>query len=121
MPELTACTLWKDPSATLSRPMEDVFSLEWESPEESHFWRYALKCHDCGQTYFFQFLEEIDWEDGYDDQLSIYVPYAGQTALDALKREDRLSVLLKRPQLRMESPMGTSETTLEWLTARPAP
>lgn len=119
MPDLSTCVLWKDPDATLARPMKDVFSLEWESPCESHFWRYALKCRDCGQTYFFQFLEEIDWDEGLDAQVSIYIPYEGQSALDALKREDRLSVLLNRPQLRKESPLGKRETTLTWLTAGP--
>ncbi len=34
--------------------------------DESHFQRYLLKCRECGQLYFFEFLEEIDWSHGKD-------------------------------------------------------
>jgi hypothetical protein len=116
MPELQHCILWKDPDATLARPMKDVFALDWQSAHESHFWRYVLRCRACGQRYFFQFLEEIDWDGGLDDQLTLYVPFDDETELERLKTTAPRDLTGVTPRLQIHSPMGSRTKTRNWVT-----
>ena len=45
----TQCALWKDPESTVARAMHKQFEQLEIFVEESHWWRYLLKCRDCGQ------------------------------------------------------------------------
>ena len=42
--------------------------------EESQLYRRILKCNKCGQLYFYEFYETIDWEQGHDPQYTTYIP-----------------------------------------------
>jgi hypothetical protein len=42
--------------------------------DEDHLKRSLVKCSDCGQHYYREYYEEIDWEDGNDPQYRTYIP-----------------------------------------------
>jgi hypothetical protein len=42
--------------------------------DDSDFKRHLLQCYECGQFYFFQFRETIDWEKGNDPQYTTFIP-----------------------------------------------
>lgn len=84
MPELTRCALWKDADAVLADPMKDRFALLARLCETSHHWRYVLACRGCGQKYFMEFYEEIDWDGGKDPSWTSYVPFETDAELAAL-------------------------------------
>ena len=44
-----------------------------------------LECRECGQLYFFEFYERIDWEGGDDPQYTTFVPVDGQEEIERLK------------------------------------
>jgi hypothetical protein len=54
--------------------MKELFELIDTYAVESHLRRYLLKCRECGQLYFFEFYEWIDWEHGNDPQYSKHIP-----------------------------------------------
>ena len=42
--------------------------------DESHLIRRLEQCKLCGQLYFYEFYEEIDWLEGNDPQYRIWIP-----------------------------------------------
>jgi hypothetical protein len=101
MKEATQCVLWNKPELT-DGPMKERFELLDTFMYESHQWRYLLKCRECGQLYFFEFYEEIDWEDGKDPQCSIYIPL--ETGNESLKHASRFELLQLFPRLQNDFP-----------------
>ena len=49
-----------------------------------HFKRYIMRCKYCGQLYFHQFVEFIDWEDGNDPTYETWVPIKNEAEGDIL-------------------------------------
>ena len=66
--------------------------------DESHLSRDLLKCKECGQLYFAEFYEEIDWEDGDDPQFWTYIPVQTGVEIEMLKRASPPKLLEYLPQ-----------------------
>ena len=79
--------------------------------DESHLSRELLRCKDCGQLYFFEFYEEIDWEDGNDPQFSTYVPVETGAEIEMLKKASPIKLLEYLPQLRRDFPKDAKSPT----------
>jgi hypothetical protein len=91
------------------------FELLETFADESHFWRYLLKCRECGQRYFFEFYEEIDWEGGHDPQYSTYIPVETEAEIEALKATSIFGLLDYFPRLQCDRPKDAKESTLRWM------
>lgn len=65
------CHFWKSDHPNPQREeVEVVKSFE----DESHWHRALLRCRDCGQLYFYEWYEEIDWVNGDDPWYQTWVP-----------------------------------------------
>jgi len=53
MKEPIGCVLWHDPARVGAGPLKGQFELVETFEEQSHWWRYLLKCCECGQLFFF--------------------------------------------------------------------
>lgn len=73
LPEPRQCIFWHDPERVRG-VLKEGFELLEQYVHESHLRRYLLKCRECGQLYFFEFYEEIDWQKGNDPQSTKYIP-----------------------------------------------
>ncbi len=94
--------------------MKKTFELINTYIYESHWWRYLLKCRECGQLYFFEFSEEIDWEKGEDPQYSAYIPVETRQEIEVL-RENGRTLESVRPQLSIDYPKGAKTPTIKRL------
>lgn len=94
--------------------MKETFYLIHTYIYESHWWRYLLKCRECGQLYFFEFSEEIDWEKGEDPQCSVYIPVDTLQEIETLKRNTG-TLEHFRPQLSSDYPKGAKKPAVGWL------
>jgi hypothetical protein len=83
--------------------------------EESHWWRYLLRCRECGQLYFFEFDEDIDWDDGNDPQYSIYVPVESDEQIAMLKESSPHQLLRFFPRLQKVSPIDAESPSAHWV------
>ena len=79
MTEPTQCVLWLEPE--LAEPLKNRFNLVETHVDEAHWWRHLLECRECGQLYFFEFYERIDWDSGDDPQYATF----GQEEIERLK------------------------------------
>jgi hypothetical protein len=80
----TQYALWENP-ALVAGPMKETFDLVDTYADKSHLLRYLLKCRECGQLYFYEWYEEIDWVDGNDPQYSTYIPVESGAEIEQLK------------------------------------
>jgi len=118
LPVPNTCRLWSDPQAALATRMADFFALAETLCDESHWWRYILVCRTCGQTYLFEFHEEIDWSDGDDAMYRTYLPVTGAAQAHALHDETGRGMLGRhRPALIVDSPTGMADRGPVWMHA----
>jgi hypothetical protein len=97
--EPTHCIYWDDPKPVRSTPMKELFELIDTYAHESHLRRYLLKCRECGQLYFFEFYEWVDWENGNDPQYSKYIPVSNLDEAEMLKNAETHDLLRFSPSL----------------------
>jgi len=114
MKEPTQCILWTRPELVEGSTAEH-FELVETFADESHWWRYLLKCRECGQLYFFEFYEQIDWEDGEDPQYSTYIPVETDAQIEALKKTSPFELLQFSPRLQRDYPKGAKAPTVRWV------
>jgi len=108
--EPTQCTLWKNPELAFG-PLRERYELLETLVYESHWWRYLLKCRECGQRYFFEFYEEIDWAQGNDPQYSTLLPVETDEEIETLKRTSPFELLKYHPRLQHDFPRDAKTTS----------
>jgi hypothetical protein len=113
VPPPTGCVLWRQPEFVAAA--KDRFEAVEVFVDESHFSRTLVKCRECGQLYFSQFYEEVDWDDGDDPQYSTYVPVAAPEQIAALKQSSIFEVWLYSPRLQYDFPKGAKAPTVRWI------
>ena len=108
------CTYWHNPELVRAAPMKKGFELIDTYANESHLRRYLLKCRECGQLYFFEFYEWIDWEHGNDPQYSKYIPVPTVDDAQMLQKASQAELLLFSPSLNIDFPRDADAPTIYW-------
>jgi hypothetical protein len=90
------CILWEQPELVYtSGRFECIQTFE----DESHLQRSLLRCRECGQKYFYEFYEIVDWDDGDDKQYSTYIPVATPEQIEAMRGSSVYELLRFFPRL----------------------
>jgi hypothetical protein len=113
-PEPQQCTYWRNPVLVRAAPMKERFELIDTYADESHLRRYLLKCRECGQLYFFEFYEWIDWEHGNDPQYSKYIPVPTVDDAQMLRKASQAELLLFSPSLNLDFPKDADAPKIYW-------
>ncbi len=114
MQKPTQCVLWNKPELVESCPLKDFFELIHTYVQESHLWRYLLKCRECGQLYFFEFYEEIDWVNGNDPQYTTFIPVDTIEESQRLNQFPPLELLQFSPRLQKDYPSNAQKPKISW-------
>jgi hypothetical protein len=96
----TQCTLWENP--VLAHKLSEAFELVEEYDDDRHQGRSLRKCRECGQLYFREWHEWIDWEGGNDKTYITLIPVQTPEEIAALKETDIFSLLRYRPRLQLD-------------------
>jgi hypothetical protein len=112
--EPTQCVYWDNPELVRAAPMKELFELINTYGYESHLRRYLLKCRECGQLYFFEFYEWVDWENGNDPQYSKYIPVPTMDDAQMLKNTSPTELLRFSPSLNIDFPKEAKAATVYW-------
>ena len=113
----TQCAVWKHPEIA-TRPLAEGFESVETFVFESHFWRYLLRCRECGQLYFFEFVEEVDWANGDDAQFTTYIPVDTPDEIESLKNATPSELMGFFPRLHKDHRTGVEGTTIRWIEHR---
>jgi len=103
------CHLWTEPGITaddIRTALEHVKVCE----DDSHLMRSLLRCRRCGQLYFHEFYEIVDWEQGNDAQYSSWIPLEDAQSADHLNALAPLE-LLRFGGLRIDFPSKADKPT----------
>jgi hypothetical protein len=111
----TGCALWKEPERVVAGGLQSGFKLLETFVHESHWWRYLLKCRECGQLYVYEFYEEVDWVDGEDPQFTYWVPVETETEIASLRTAPAGGLAAFAPRLCKDWPKGAKEAKLYWV------
>jgi hypothetical protein len=99
--QLTQCMLWEDPgraNAKFSEIFDELACYE----DSSHLSRSLYKCKECGQLYFFEWMEWVDWEGGDDRQYSTLFPVQTQEEIEAMKQASFFDLMNYYPRLHVD-------------------
>jgi phage terminase large subunit GpA-like protein len=108
------CVYWRNPELVRAAPMKEGFELIDTYAKESHLTRYLLKCPECGQLYFFEFYEWVDWEHGNDPQYSKYIPVPSVGDAQMLRKATQAELLLFSPSLNIDFPRDADAPKIYW-------
>jgi hypothetical protein len=115
MSEPKNCVLWRNPKSVVGAPLRASFELLETFVKDDHWWRYLLKCRECGQLYAFEFLEEIDWVNSDDPQYSTWVPVETEEEIERLRSAGQLDFRMFPPYLCKDWPKGGKQK-IYWVT-----
>ncbi len=112
----TQCHLWQKENLTsYDLAIGDTFEVIKTYTDESHLIRSLVKCKQCGQLYFHEFYEEIDWENGKDPQYTTYIPIEDIEAADELNKTNQLELLQFSPRLQNDFPSDADKPIIKWI------
>ena len=112
IPEPTRCILWRD-REQLENSHGFLESIETYE-DDSHDRRCLLKCRECGQLYFYKFLEFVDYQDGEDPQYRTYIPVASANDAAMLSRMLELDIAQYTPAIHSDWPKGQDRPNIYW-------
>ncbi len=115
MKDPVGCRYWTEPEQAIDGPREDRFKELDEYVDESHWWRYLLECRECGQKYFYEFYETIDWVGGNDPQYTTYVPVDSDDDIESLKATSLAGLLNHTPRLEKNFPKDAETPSVRWV------
>lgn len=79
--------------------------------------RALLKCSRCGQLYFYEFLEWIDWDGGNDPQYRTFIPVKSEDDSDYINGLTSIEIFAFQPRLQVSWPNDEPQT-IEWVLPR---
>lgn len=115
MMEPSNCHLWKQGSLTPNDLYGCFETVEEFGEEDTHYRRALLRCKSCGQLYFYEFYEWIDWQGGNDPQYRTWVPVESRYEIETLLATNPFSLLKFSPRLHSDFSKGASEPKLYWV------
>ncbi len=95
--------------------IQNDFELLHTFIDESHLCRYLLKCKDCGQLYFYEFYEEIDWKEGNDPQYRTFIPIGTKDEAKKIAKMLPLQLLLLSPRLQNDWLAKADKSKIYWI------
>ncbi len=110
------CHLWQKNNLILEDlNKEVVFELLNIFVDDSHNVRKLLKCKQCEQLYFYEFYEEIDWQNSNDRQYHTFIPVASQVLVNRMSKMTSLDLLQYMPRLQYEFIDDNSQSSVSWI------
>ncbi|HYW93078.1 MAG TPA: hypothetical protein VFA95_11585 [Gammaproteobacteria bacterium] len=100
---------------TRNQPLKAQFEEVKMLLRDDHLSRRLLRCRECGQLYFYEFYEEIDWDEGKDPQYQTYIPVPTSEAAEQLMRLSVFEIAAyDGPSLRSDFPKTAKKPRIYW-------
>jgi hypothetical protein len=97
----TQCVLWENPERIAGKFGEFLDEIE-AYEDSSHLTRSLYKCRECGQLYFHEWWEWVDWDHGNDKQYSTLIPVQTPEDIQALKQTTTFELMTYFPRLQFD-------------------
>jgi hypothetical protein len=97
----TQCVLWEHPELALGKYSQKFETVE-DYVDDSHLSRSLWKCLECGQLYFREWYEWVDWDEGNDKIYVTLIPVQTADEIAALKETTIFTLLNYYPRLQLD-------------------
>jgi hypothetical protein len=74
-----------------------------------------MECKDCGQLYFFEIYEELDWKNRNDPQYCKYIPVKSAEDAEKLTGFSQLELLKFKPRIQDDWLADKDEKKVYWV------
>jgi hypothetical protein len=112
------CHLYRDqPLSAQALRASLLFVKTYE--DDTHLIRSLLRCKRCGQLYFHEFYEVVDWSGGNDAQYSSWIPVDDEPSADRLNELSPFA-LLAYTAIRIDFPTSAQEPSAPYWRVREA-
>ena len=118
VPNPRRCHLWRKPNLVPEDLAGEHFDVIETYADDGHISRRLVKCKLCGQLYFREFYEEIDWSDGNDPQYTTFIPVKTKAQVESIKRLSIFELMDLLPQLRKDFPKDADKPKVYWIKKR---
>ena len=108
------CHLWQMDNL-LPQDLYGCFETVAEFADDVHDRRALLKCKRCGQLYFYEFHEWIDWEGGNDPQYRTYIPVDSEDDIKDMLGTNPFTLLSFAPRLQSDFPKDAAAPKVYWV------
>jgi hypothetical protein len=108
------CHLWQAAELTTKDLYEALTVVETFLDEPRQI-RDLRKCAFCGQLYFHESLDWIDWEKGDDPQSQTFIPVNSKEEIGPLLRADEFSLQSFSPRLLADYPKEPKRPRIHWV------
>ena len=112
IPQPLHCVLWRDDRLENIREMLETTETYLDA---SHERRCLLRCRECGQLYFYHFVEFVDYESGEDPQYRTYVPVTSAKDAALLSDLPEVDIATRTPAIRSDWPKGQDKPKVFWV------
>jgi hypothetical protein len=102
----TQCVLWDKPQLVGQPPVKDMFETVETFVDTSHLERTLFKCRECGQLYFYEYYEHVDFGDGNDREYLTYIPVEAPEDIAAMKEGTVFDLMRFFPRLQLQTGMS---------------
>jgi hypothetical protein len=109
------CAFWENPGLVLAPQNERFERVDTYADDDDHWIRTLLKCRECGQLYFFEFYEVVDWINGEDCHYATHIPVETNAEIETLRKTSHLELLKFYPRLQKDFPRGATKTMARWV------
>lgn len=112
------CLYWREPEKI--REGSPSFEKIATYVDDEHLFRRLLKCDECGQLYFYEFYEWVDYDKGNDPQYRKWIPVASEEEAFGLLDKAPFELNACSPCLCMDWPADKEEPAIFWSRENPA-
>jgi hypothetical protein len=109
------CSLWQKKNLVPEDLEQDHFEILKEYTNDSHLGRLLIKCKECGQLYFYEFYEVVDFDKGNDSQYVTYIPIISIENADQMAKMTPFELLLFSPRLQRDIPIKADSPEIHWI------
>ena len=96
------CHMWKQEEPDLELEIIKRYPEDSYPTHADDSARSLKKCSDCGQLYFYEMVEHIDWDDGNDPIYRTFIPVSSEKVADELALLSDLDILYSSPRIQKD-------------------
>jgi hypothetical protein len=111
----TGCAYWNKPKDMPSTELIKASDLVERFDDTSHLMHSLIKCRECGQLYYYEYYDEVDYEDGDDPVFLTYIPVDTDEEIERLKAMSRSELMSVVPRLHYDIPKGADAPIVRWV------
>lgn len=105
------CSLWNIDEQDKFSSLPFVLTPVKTYIEDDDLVRKLFRCTECEQLYFYEYIEDTDWNEGNDPQYRTLIPVDSENQADRMSKMSEVDILRFSPRLQNDWSKDAKEKT----------